>query len=167
MVGLDPAMTLTYRQEYRRFLDGAATFEVLLPQEWLASILPKTSSSAGGAGPRYGLLGHCTERTTAPAAAALWPEVFARAGIVLNAKPTGCCGMSGTYGHEAAHRETSRVIFAQSWERMLELNDPNHEELLATGYSCRSQVSRFAGRRLRHPVEVLLARFESHSVPGL
>jgi len=37
-------------------------------------------------------------------------------------------------------------------------------ELLATGYSCRSQVHRMRDRRLRHPVEVLLEHLTGSSV---
>jgi Fe-S oxidoreductase len=163
LVGLDPAMTLSYRQEYRKFLDEALAVDVLLPQEWLARVLPSAPETPNGSSDRYALLGHCTERTTAPAAAALWPEIFARLGLELRTKATGCCGMSGTYGHETAHRDTSRVIFGQSWERMIDANDSSDEESLATGYSCRSQVKRFSGRRLRHPIEVLLGHLERQS----
>jgi Fe-S oxidoreductase len=42
-----------------------------------------------------------------------------------------------------------------SWRRLIEEARPE-EELLATGYSCRSQAKRFGKVRLRHPVEVLL-----------
>jgi FAD/FMN-containing dehydrogenase/Fe-S oxidoreductase len=154
LVGLDPAMTLTYRQEYRKSLGDDAAFDVALPQEWLDRVLPAAASEAR-VGARYSLLGHCTERTTAPAAAALWTGVFERAGLTLRPLAAGCCGMSGTYGHETRHRETSRVIFGQSWEPLLA--GETGAEPLATGYSCRSQVQRFGHRRLRHPVEVLLS----------
>lgn len=45
-----------------------------------------------------------------------------------------------------------------AWLRMGPLVDgaPGQPELLATGYSCRSQVDRLRGQRLRHPLEVLL-----------
>jgi hypothetical protein len=79
--------------------------------------------------------------------------------------------MSGTYGHEARNVETSKAIFEQSWARHVDewvepsgsagATEPNpaRAELLATGYSCRCQVERLRGRRLRHPVEALLERY--------
>ncbi|MFI7868900.1 hypothetical protein ACIF8X_24580, partial [Ectopseudomonas khazarica] len=45
LVGLDPAMTLVYRQEYAK-LDGLDCPPVLLPQEWLAEVLPSSDAEA-------------------------------------------------------------------------------------------------------------------------
>lgn len=158
LVGLDPAMTLVYRQEYAK-LDGLDCPPVLLPQEWLAEVLP--SSDAEAPSGSYRLLAHCTEKTNATAATALWGQVFRQAGLQLATQATGCCGMSGTYGHEARNLETSRAIFAQSWEPALAREDAG--EALATGYSCRSQTQRLRQQRLRHPVEALL---EHHRARG-
>ena len=80
--------------------------------------------------------------------------MFARAGLRLEAQASGCCGMSGTYGHEQRNLQTSQRIFSQSWAPLLAA-EPAPAEFLATGYSCRSQVERLQARRLRHPVEVL------------
>ena len=75
-----------------------------------------------------------------------------RLGLKLVTEATGCCGMSGTFGHEARNQGRSRTIFEQSWSGKLNKNS----EALATGYSCRSQVKRFANLQLRHPLEVVL-----------
>lgn len=158
LVGLDPAMTLVYRQEYAK-LDGLDCPAVLLPQEWLAEALPNSDAEAPSGS--YRLLAHCTEKTNATAATALWGQVFRQAGLQLATQATGCCGMSGTYGHEARNLETSRAIFAQSWEQALAREDAG--EALATGYSCRSQTQRLRQQRLRHPIEALL---EHHRARG-
>ncbi|MBB3641273.1 FAD/FMN-containing dehydrogenase/Fe-S oxidoreductase [Variovorax sp. BK613] len=154
LVGLDPAMTLVYRQEYAKLASLEMPPAVQLPQEWLLDALPpiKPQPAAGD----FRLLGHCTERTNAPAAAALWPDVFARAGLKLQQQASGCCGMSGTYGHESVNVETSRHIYSLSWAPILKDGETQKTEFLATGYSCRSQAKRMEGRHLRHPVEVLL-----------
>jgi len=149
LVGLDPAMTLVYRQEYPKVpgLEGCPT--VLLPQEWLLSALPE---QAAGSTSTFRLLAHCTEKTNAPASTRQWEQVFERMGLKLITEATGCCGMSGTYGHEARNQQTSKDIFEQSWALKLD----KEGEPLATGYSCRSQVKRMAGRPMRHPLEVVL-----------
>jgi hypothetical protein len=65
--------------------------------------------------------------------------------------------MSGTYGHESRNYATSKIIFGQSWGPLLRASgQASQGELLATGYSCRSQAARLQDQRLRHPVEVLL-----------
>ncbi|OPG72136.1 hypothetical protein B1219_18455 [Pseudomonas ogarae] len=149
LVGLDPAMTLVYRQEYRKVPGLEECPNVALPQEWLMDVLPEQLAAAKGT---FRLMAHCTEKTNVPASSYQWEQVFSRLGLKLVTEVTGCCGMSGTYGHEARNQETSRNIFEQSWAGKLD----KQGEALATGYSCRSQVKRMTGRRLRHPLEVLL-----------
>ncbi|MBR7963866.1 FAD-binding oxidoreductase [Burkholderia vietnamiensis] len=157
LVGLDPAMTLTYRQEYLKVTGLADVPKVALPQEWLVDALPETGAGAGVGAPSatYRLLPHCTERTNAPDSGKQWAQVFARRGLRLTLQATGCCGMSGTYGHEARNLQTSRTIYAQSWAAHVDA-PVEHGEALATGYSCRSQVKRMSARQLRHPLQALL-----------
>lgn len=163
LVGLDPAVTLTYRQEYRKLGGVASELQVQLPQEWLTMIalpagtceVPDASSSQ-----EFLLLPHCTEKTTAPQTTALWCEVFSHFGISLSTATAGCCGMAGTFGHEIRHRSISETIFRSSWGRLLapsdEVRGGAHREVLATGYSCRCQAQRFSGLALRHPIQVLV-----------
>jgi Fe-S oxidoreductase len=157
LVGLDPAMTLVYRQEYLKLAEAQDCPPVLLPQEWLLQALPQRDGVSAG---RYRLLAHCTEKTNVPASVGQWEQVFARFGLQLTPTASGCCGMSGTYGHESRNVATSKIIFEQSWGPLLESAEEEPQgELLATGYSCRSQAARLKDRRLRHPVEALLAHF--------
>ncbi|WP_321945324.1 FAD-binding and (Fe-S)-binding domain-containing protein [Paraburkholderia sp. J10-1] len=154
LVGLDPAMTLVYRQEYLKVPGLTDVPQVALPQEWLLDVLPE---SAGiGTAEQFRLLPHCTEKTNAPDSSKQWAQLFARRGLRLEVKATGCCGMSGTYGHEARNVSTSRTIYAQSWAAHIEAPEEQQGEALSTGYSCRSQVKRLAAKQLRHPLQVLL-----------
>ncbi len=174
LVGLDPAMTLVYRQEYVKLL-GKQAPQVLLPQEWLASLTPTVDMADPRAAMSYHLLAHCTEKTNAPAAVIQWQVAFERHGLTLTVADSGCCGMSGIYGHETRNIETSKIIYAQSWSTIIQrhplapattptsLPDASvmgdrsvAPVLLADGYSCRSQVERLAGRMLAHPVQALL-----------
>ncbi|TFH84836.1 FAD-binding oxidoreductase [Billgrantia azerbaijanica] len=164
LVGIDPAMTLTYRQEYVQALGADAVPKVLLLQEWLvahsstlASTLDRQLALGGQTldDPGFKLLAHCTEKTTAPGSPGAWQQVFAAFGLKLELVATGCCGMSGTYGHEARNRETSQTIYAQSWQPVVE-SEANAGRLLATGYSCRSQAKRLSDTALPHPLQGLL-----------
>ncbi len=153
LVGLDPAMTLVYRQEYLKVPGMEQCPEVALVQEWLLKVMPEQADQRRE--DTFRLLAHCTEKTNAPAATRQWEQVFERVGLKLATQATGCCGMSGTYGHEARNRETSAVIYEQSWAKQIEA-PAEKGEALATGYSCRSQVKRQADRQLRHPLQVVL-----------
>jgi FAD/FMN-containing dehydrogenase/Fe-S oxidoreductase len=161
LVGIDPAMTLTYRQEYSKVLGSENVPNVLLPQEWLATAIDSSHTPKAARG-SFKLLPHCTEKTNAAQATTLWKVVFAAAGLDLAMPSTGCCGMSGTYGHEARNLATSTEIFALSWAQQIpeSAHPPGNKEspeVLATGYSCRCQVKRLRGKTLRHPLQVLSA----------
>ncbi|MBZ5489251.1 (Fe-S)-binding protein, partial [Halomonas aquamarina] len=110
--------------------------------------------------PGFKLLSHCTEKTNAPASPRAWQQVFAAFGLTLSLVETGCCGMSGTYGHETRNADTSKTIYAQSWQPKVEATE-NAGRLLATGYSCRSQVKRFSDQVLPHPMQALLEAMRS------
>jgi Fe-S oxidoreductase len=155
LVAIEPAVALTYRDEYRHALGKELGFDVELLQELLVRIVPKSGRAVTrDDGDRvYRLFGHCTETTLAPASQKQWVDVFSRLGLTLEPVATGCCGMSGAFGHERAHREESRGIWEMSWERWI-AKDPARS--VVTGYSCRSQAHRFAGLEPRHPAEVLL-----------
>lgn len=98
LVGLDSAMTLVHRQGYAKTLGSDKAPSVLLPQEWLAGVLPQ-AQRVEDAAPYY-FLPHCTEKTNEPSNIGLWQKVFERMGLKLSVQASGCCGMSGTYRHE-------------------------------------------------------------------
>ncbi|MBO1073909.1 D-2-hydroxyglutarate dehydrogenase YdiJ [Roseomonas marmotae] len=152
LVGLDPSMTLTYRAEYVGAL-GAEAPKVRLPQEWLATrlaLLPRLPEAE----PLL-LLPHCTERTNAVASLKDWQAVFSHLGAPVRVLSSGCCGMAGTYGHEAEHREISERLYDMGWRQKVAAHGGR---LMVTGYSCRSQIKRFDGLRLDHPIQALLRR---------
>ncbi|MBL1379081.1 D-2-hydroxyglutarate dehydrogenase YdiJ [Zobellella iuensis] len=158
LVGIDPSMTLTYRQEYAYALPEAELPEVKLVQEWLEEQRDALAAQADGlpAG-EFRMLAHCTEKTSAAPSIRSWQAVFSALGQRLEVIPVGCCGMAGTYGHETANYDTSRRIYDLSWREQVNDAD-NRGKLVATGYSCRSQVKRFDEQRIPHPLQALLAQ---------
>jgi FAD/FMN-containing dehydrogenase/Fe-S oxidoreductase len=169
LIGLDPAVTLMYRDEYVKVLGNGLVkaggagegLPVLMVQEWLVDALPvgdvvpglSERGTPSQAPTRVRLLGHCTERTMAPRSPSQWTAIFERLGVSCIAVDVGCCGMCGAFGHEAEHAEQSRGIFDGSWGP--QLGEAFEGETVTTGYSCRTQAKRFGGVGLRHPVEVV------------
>ena len=88
-----------------------------------------------------------------PKAANVWKTIFTDIGLTLNTTNTGCCGMAGTYGHEAQNQENSRALYEMSWKPIVEKT--KSEQLLSTGFSCRSQVKRYEKFKPKHPIELL------------
>lgn len=159
LVGIDPSMTLVYRSEYKKILSEAMP-EVLLLQEFLGNRLEQLRDLR----PNYQagevrLLAHCTEKTNASASMKDWTAIFTALGQTLTQEPVGCCGMAGTYGHETQNRATSEVIYNLSWREVIDRTPA--AAMVATGYSCRSQVKRLQNVELNHPLQYLLKQFKN------
>ena len=161
LLGIDPSMTFTYRDEYPRAL-GQQAVKVQLLQEWLAqAIADQTLTPVKHSKPQQAyLLGHCSEKALQGQAMPLWQQVFAAFGHELTYIETGCCGMAGVYGHEVEHQTESKQLFAMSWQQKIDAID-NKENILATGFSCRCQTKRLMDIKLNHPLQWLVAQMES------
>ncbi|MEH6469923.1 MAG: FAD-binding and (Fe-S)-binding domain-containing protein [Halopseudomonas sp.] len=164
LVGIDPSMTLSYRQEYAKTLTEMDLPKVELLQEWLVTQTARLEGlELKLPAQSFQLMSHCTERTNAPASISQWQQVFAALGLELQHQNLGCCGMAGTYGHEAANQDTSKQIYNQSWGPVIDAakkqntEDTANPTLVATGYSCRSQVKRIDQQQIPHPLQGLLA----------
>lgn len=157
MIGIDPSITLTYRDEYRKVPGYENTgFTVKLLQEWLIEQQEfLTKVKAVKKENQYYLLSHCTEKTACVAAEKQWQQIFAMLDLKLVPLSAGCCGMAGSYGHEVEHVQQSKDLFSMDWERYFNNGEDVEKTIIATGYSCRSQVKRLKGIKIQHPVEVL------------
>ncbi len=154
LVGIEPSITLTYRDEYLKILNSSESLpQVQLLQEFLVTQLQSLPSINSDR--TYYLLGHCTEKTLALASMKQWQQVFQAMGLSLKPISTGCCGMAGIYGHQVEHYQNSQDIYQLSWGQHLPHKPEERQYYLATGYSCRSQVQRLAGWKPLHPVQVL------------
>ena len=155
LIGIEPAMTLAYRAEYKKVL-GENAPKVLLIQEWLTKQHEQLKDKASEfKSANFSLLAHCTEKTNAVNSIKDWQNIFTTLGQQLKVIDTGCCGMAGTYGHESNNAQTSKNIYALSWAQVVN-NPANTGKLTATGYSCRSQTKRIDNVKLPHPVQILL-----------
>lgn len=153
LVGIEPSMTLAYRGEYTKVTDNSPN--VLLIQEWLATKAEYLSQQKTNEGNTYQLLAHCTEKTNAAGSIKDWQNIFSALGHTLTTVNVGCCGMAGTYGHETQNMDMSKHIYSLSWDAVI--NNPEYEDtLLASGFSCRSQVKRIDGKNIPNPLQALL-----------
>jgi len=162
MVGMDASMVLCYRDEYAKKLgEKRGDFKVLLAHEWLLSFinketeLPPSLKTNEDKQQVFKLFTHCTEKTALVNSENEWLAIFEHFGLSLEKVSVGCCGMAGTYGHEKSNLDNSKGLFDLSWQpKLVELEQT---QILATGFSCRSQVKRLTELKARHPVEAILA----------
>ncbi|AAZ25079.1 D-2-hydroxyglutarate dehydrogenase YdiJ [Colwellia psychrerythraea] len=162
MLGMDASMVLCYRDEYAKTLqEKRGDFSVLLAHEWLLTFIKEDtafkgafSSTEHSKAQAFKLFSHCTEKTALVNSENEWQSIFEHFGLALEKVSVGCCGMAGTYGHEKTNLDNSKGLFELSWQAKLETLAS--EQVLATGFSCRSQVKRFSDLKARHPVAAIL-----------
>jgi Fe-S oxidoreductase len=63
--------------------------------------------------------------------------------------------MAGTFGHEAKHRDLSIKLYQMSWQQPVQDSIDNTGTVLATGYSCRSQIHQQTNAKPEHPLTYL------------
>jgi len=165
LVGVEPSAILSFRDEYPDLvpLPLAARAKqlaegVLLLDEFLAR-----AAAAGQIGPdaftadsrRVLVHGHCHQKALSsmdPTVAILsLPRNYA-----VEAIPSGCCGMAGSFGYEREHFEVSMQI----GELVLfpAVRAAATDTILAApGTSCRHQILDGTGRQALHPAEILHA----------
>ncbi|MGP3979185.1 FAD-binding and (Fe-S)-binding domain-containing protein [Streptomyces sp. 8N114] len=66
----------------------------------------------------------------------------------------GCCGLAGNFGFEKGHYEVSAACAEDQLLPALRAAGPG-TEILADGYSCRTQMDQLGGYKSRHLAEVL------------
>ncbi|STO53833.1 FAD linked oxidase domain-containing protein [Canicola haemoglobinophilus] len=174
LVGVDPAIVLSYRDEYKEILGNErGDFKVITAHEWLTQELnagklaqqftqimqknDRTFEADVGEekAQKWHLFPHCTESSAMPNSPKEWQQIFSAFGQDLQTENVGCCGMAGTFGHETNNIEMSKEIYHLSWAKKLQGKNPEH--CLATGYSCRSQIKRMAHWQPKHPIQALLS----------
>ncbi|PTC00705.1 hypothetical protein C9975_06065 [Thalassospira xiamenensis] len=160
LVGADTSTVLCFRDEYPSVLPKALDIQVQTIDEWLLQASACAEVSAAGPTTKpYVLLMHCTEKTALPSATLRWQKIFQRFGLDLQPVAVGCCGMAGTFGHELENLPESKTLYELSWREVVADHGP--DQVLATGFSCRSQVKRMDAHQVRHPLQCLTAHFDS------
>ena len=159
IVGLEPSCLLTLRDEYPEFIrtntakkvaENSFLLEEFVMHEMNAGRL-KFNSKANG---KKALLhGHCHQKAlvgTAPTVAML-----KAAGYEVSEVDSGCCGMAGSFGFEIEHYDLSVKIGSHRLVPAVKAA-PADVEVVAAGISCRQQIEHLAGRKAKHPAELLL-----------
>ncbi|MBI2157100.1 MAG: FAD-binding protein [Candidatus Rokubacteria bacterium] len=157
IVGLEPSCLLTLRDESVDLLRTAearlvATQSFLL-EEFLLRERGRGLELAFAPRGRKALLhGHCHQKalagTGSTVAALRW------AGFEVEEVDSGCCGMAGSFGFEREHYDVSVALGNRRLAPAVKAA-PADTEVVASGVSCRQQIDHLAGRRARHPAEVL------------
>jgi len=115
---------------------------------------------SNGGGKKILLHGHCHQKAlvgTAPTTAML-----KAAGYEVVEVDSGCCGMAGSFGFEKEHYDLSAKIANRRLVPAVNAAGPEIE-IVAPGISCRQQIEHLAGRKAKHPAELMIEVLSSES----
>jgi Fe-S oxidoreductase len=82
-------------------------------------------------------------------------------GYEVSEVDSGCCGMAGSFGFEKEHYDLSTKIGKRRLVPAVQAAG-DQEEIIAAGISCRQQIEHLAGRRAKHPAELLWNAARQH-----
>ncbi|MEK6709768.1 MAG: FAD-linked oxidase C-terminal domain-containing protein [Nitrospinota bacterium] len=164
IVGLEPSCLLTFRDEYPDLVPAEEARllarSAFLLEEFLVGLkargeLDLRFRKAPG---RALFHGHCHQK----ALVGVGPSLEALGmvpGLEVEAIPSGCCGMAGSFGYEKEHYAVSLAIGELKLFPALR-KEGGDVGVIANGVSCRQQIAHGTGRKARHLAEVLAGALE-------
>lgn len=96
--------------------------------------------------------GHCHDRSVLDFGAG--QRLLQHTGATVDIPASGCCGMAGAFGFEAAHYDIAQTVGEQELLPAVRAA-PASTTLVADGFSCREQIRQNTGRTPIHLAEVL------------
>jgi Fe-S oxidoreductase len=82
------------------------------------------------------------------------------AGIDATVPDSGCCGIAGNFGFEKGHYEVSQAAGERVLLPAVRAADPA-TEIIADGFSCRTQIAQGTDRVPVHLAQVLAAALDA------
>ncbi|MGH2996735.1 MAG: FAD-binding and (Fe-S)-binding domain-containing protein, partial [Gaiellaceae bacterium] len=143
LVGLEPSCVAVFRDELVNLLPEDEDAQRLARQSlFFSEFLARADWDPPSVGRRAIVHGHCHQKALAKMTAE--EELLPRAGLEAEILDSGCCGLAGSFGYEAAHYGFSMQVGEL---RLLPLvrAAPEGALILADGFSCRQQIAHGTG----------------------
>lgn len=160
IVGLEPSCILSLRDEYLSLIpddprvelvaEHALTLEEFIVEETELGHIPASAWSSHG---RKALVhGHCHQKSLV--GTACFRQALEIAGFDVDIVDSGCCGMAGSFGYQKEHYDWSVKMAERVLAPAIRAADTD-TVVVASGTSCREQISDVAGRTAVHPARAL------------
>jgi Fe-S oxidoreductase len=159
---LEPSCYSMFREDYRELgLDGAEAVaeRAVLFEDFIDGLLAREPDALpfNGTPARAAIHAHCHSKAlTDTAAMRRTAEKAPNAAAVL--LETGCCGMAGAFGALDAKYDLSLAVAAPLVEKINALDAGT--DLIASGTSCRHQITHLTEKAPLHFAEWLAARLK-------
>jgi FAD/FMN-containing dehydrogenase/Fe-S oxidoreductase len=156
IVGCEPSCVAMLVDEYRDFRLGPGADAVAAATSMVDAFVAdagRVPELALRSRPGRVLVhGHCQQKAVLGTAGTLG-ALRRVPGLEVKELDAGCCGMAGSFGYEHGHYEISDALAKRVLIPAVR-SDPA-AQLVAPGFSCRSQVHGLAGIQAVHPIQIL------------
>jgi len=154
VIGLEPACLSVFRDELPNLFPDDARAATLAKQchlfsDFLMQIRDWEAPQLGGDALVHG---HCHQKAVFGMTAEM--ALLKRLGIRASVPESGCCGMAGAFGFNPQHYDVSVKIGEAALMPAVRAAD-EHTMIIASGYSCREQISQLSERQALHIAEVV------------
>jgi Fe-S oxidoreductase len=158
IVGTEPSCVLTLVDEFPQFVRSAAARDIAAVattvESFIARVLADNPQALRFGDGQGSLLyhGHCHQKSMVGTADAMsiLSACFDGRATEIN---SGCCGMAGSFGHEAEHYDVAKAVGEQ---RLFPAVRARGDARIAiSGFSCRHHIEHHTGVSPRHVVEYL------------
>jgi FAD/FMN-containing dehydrogenase/Fe-S oxidoreductase len=157
VVGIEPSCLAVFKDELPKLLPGDEDGHRLCSQAvHFADFLQREGYDPPPLPRRALLHGHCHHKATGGIDAER--KLLEAMGLEVDMLDSGCCGMAGSWGYEAAHYEVSQACGERALYPQVRSSAPE-TLVVADGFSCKTQIEQGVGRKAMHVAQVLkLAR---------
>jgi len=155
VVGLEPSCVSVFRDEMTNLLGPDEDAKRLKEQTFLLTefLAEKAPEYTPPRLHRKALVQeHCHHKSILDTSGE--KKLFDALGLDYDIPDTGCCGMAGPFGFDAAHYDVSMTIGERSLLPKVRSADAR-TIIVADGFSCREQISQTTNRQAMHPAQVL------------
>ena len=153
IIGLEPSCVSVFRDEMTNLLGNDEIAQRMKAQTFLLSEFLVSADYRPPQLKRKALVhGHCHHKSVLKFDAE--HELLKRTGLDFEVVDSGCCGMAGSFGFEAAKYDVSVKIGERVLLPAVRRADPD-TLIIADGFSCFQQIEGLTGRRALHLAEVL------------
>jgi len=160
IIVLEPSCLSTLRDDYSDLLEDETIFRPVLEhilslEEFLSreGVWPRLAEKMGKGPAQLLFHGHCHQKALFGSGSSLQALQSLKETRVTEVD-SGCCGMAGSFGYEKEHYGISQQIGERRLFPAVRGASPE-TEIVASGFSCRSQIQHFTGRSAKHLAEVL------------
>ena len=166
IVVIEPSVLAMFRRDYKHLLKDEEHFQSLQnhsfePLEYLHKLLLEDDIDASKifdinklpAGKKIFYHSHCQQKTIGADKDTI--EVLKKTGLDIETSSVECCGMAGSFGYKKDFYEVSMRDAEDLFSQIKSAGDQNNVLVIASGISCKDQISEGLGIEVIHPLELL------------